>query len=112
MPRSTRQPMSKSPDAPDPTWLPECTQRRAHTAEAGAPVRCAEYNEAVKEALEDFLATNAITARQMTPEYARRFLEGVLKSHDPRIRDFNVKVMEQRLKYLSRGGQDVDDYDD
>ncbi len=72
----------------------------------------AEYNKAVEEALEGFLARNAIAARQMTPEHARRFLEIVLKSHDPRIRDFNLKVMEQRLRYLSSGGQDTDNYDD
>jgi hypothetical protein len=31
----------------------------------------AEYNEAVEDALEAFLARNAITARSMTPEYGR-----------------------------------------
>jgi hypothetical protein len=71
-----------------------------------------QYKNAIEEALKDFLAKNSITARQMTPEHAQRFLDQVFRSSDPRIRDFNVKVMEQRLKYLSRNASDLDDYDD
>ncbi len=73
-----------------------------------------EYNAAVDRALDNFLARNSITARQMTPSHARRFLEEVYNSRDPAIRSFNLKVVEQRLQYLSHHplGADTDDYDD
>jgi hypothetical protein len=48
----------------------------------------------------------------MTPNQARSFLREVFNSRDPRIRDFNFKVIEQRLRYLSNRplGLDTDDY--
>jgi polyhydroxyalkanoate synthesis regulator phasin len=73
-----------------------------------------QYNATVDEALDNFLVRNSIREWQMTPNQARRFLDEVLNSRDPQIRNFNVKVMEQRLRYLSNHPRstDRDDYDD
>jgi hypothetical protein len=59
-----------------------------------------EYNEAVDEAFEEFLTERGIESKDLTPAQARDFLHGFLRSNDPRIRDFNMRIFEQR--YLHR----------
>jgi hypothetical protein len=70
-----------------------------------------EYNRAVDEAFENFLAERGIESKNMTPAQARDFLHGVLRSNDPRIHDFNMRIFEQR--YLHRksifGTEEPDD---
>lgn len=58
------------------------------------------YNDAVNEAFVDFLAQNGITSSEMTPDQAREFLAEIFRSDDPRIIEFNLKIFEQRRRYL------------
>jgi hypothetical protein len=43
--------------------------------------------DAVEDLLDAFLERNKITAEQMTPAQAREFVQEVIGSSDPRIRD-------------------------
>jgi hypothetical protein len=60
------------------------------------------YNDAVKAAFLDFLTQNGITSEEMSPNQAREFISQLINSSDPQIRDFNMKILEQRLRYLLR----------
>ncbi|HEY1980162.1 MAG TPA: hypothetical protein VGH13_08735 [Xanthobacteraceae bacterium] len=50
-----------------------------------------QYNDAVNDLLDVFLERNKITAEQMTPTQAREFIQEVIGSSDPRIREFANK---------------------
>jgi hypothetical protein len=52
-----------------------------------------QYNHAVKESLDKFMDTNKISPEGMTPDQARSFVEEVKASPDPRIRNFNMRLM-------------------
>lgn len=61
------------------------------------------YNRAVKEALDRFKAENQIVrSEDMTPEQARRFLDDVKRSSDPRIRNFNMRIYMREFQYYLR----------
>jgi polyhydroxyalkanoate synthesis regulator phasin len=73
------------------------------------------YNDAVEQAFKSFLDRNMISAQEMTPDQARAFVDEVLRSNDPRIRDFNRRIIEERLRYLygdKFGGEEDSDDDD
>jgi hypothetical protein len=60
------------------------------------------YNGAVKELFEKFIANNEIEPSRMTPDQARDFLDHVVKSPDPRIRDFNKRIYMREIMRLLR----------
>jgi hypothetical protein len=55
------------------------------------------YNEAVHEALEDFLEQNGLQPEDMTPEQAQQFVFEVIGSSDPRIRGYNLKLYRREI---------------
>ena len=69
----------------------------------------ADYNDAVREHLKRFLRESGIRSDEMTPDQARKFLEGVKLSPEPRIRNFNMKIFMREISYqlrrLSRGNE-------
>jgi len=52
-----------------------------------------EYNKAVSESFDKFMETRGIRPEAMTPDEARSFVQDVMKSDDPRIRDFNKRLL-------------------
>jgi hypothetical protein len=65
-----------------------------------------EYSKAVKEAFDRFKAENGIRSEDMTPEQAKKFLDTVRSSSDPRIRNYNMRILRRQLRfYIRRGGR-------
>ena len=60
------------------------------------------YNEAAAEHYNRFLRGNGIRSEDMTPDQARKFLEEVKRSGDPRIRNFNLNIFKREFLYLLR----------
>jgi hypothetical protein len=61
------------------------------------------YNQAVYQALEDFLERNGVQPEDMTPEQAQQFVFEVIGSGDARIRDLNLKLYRREiLNYILR----------
>ena len=60
------------------------------------------YNDAVSERLKQFLSENGLRPENMTPDDARRFLESVRRSNDPRIRGFNIRLYMREIQYWLR----------
>jgi hypothetical protein len=61
------------------------------------------YNRAVKEAFDRFKADNHIAGSEdMTPEQAKKFLDEVKRSSDPRIRNFNMRIYMREVQYYLR----------
>jgi hypothetical protein len=56
-----------------------------------------QYNRAVKESFDRFIETNKIQPEKMTPDQAKSFVQEVIKSPDPRIRNFNMRIMLQEF---------------
>lgn len=63
-----------------------------------------EYNTAVGEALNEFMASRKISAAEMTGAQALEFVKQVKRSSDSRIREFNLNVLRQELRYILRFG--------
>lgn len=64
-----------------------------------------EYNEAVKDSFERFKAQNGIArSEDVTPEQAKKFVDEIRASSDPRIRNFNMKIFRQQFRYFLRRG--------
>ncbi len=62
-----------------------------------------EYNKAVKETFDRFKTKNGIVrSEDMTPEQAKKFLDEVKASSDPRIRNFNMRIFMQQFRYYLR----------
>lgn len=59
------------------------------------------YDEAVIEKYNDYLARNGLTSQQLIPDQARAFLKEILESKDPRIRNFNMKILLREI--MKRG---------
>lgn len=57
-----------------------------------------KYNKAVGEKLDQFLEKNNITSREMTPDQAKSFAEGIKKSSDPRIRQLNQRIYMREIR--------------
>lgn len=65
----------------------------------------AEYNDAVIEDFARFKTENGISrSEDMTPEQAKKFVDEVRRSTDPRIRNFNMKIFRQQFRYFMRRG--------
>jgi len=60
------------------------------------------YNKAVHEVFDRFLEKSNITEEQMTPDHARQMLKDVVTSNDPRIRNFNLRIMMREIFRLPR----------
>jgi hypothetical protein len=60
------------------------------------------YNKAVDELFDRFLAKNGISEEQMSPDHARQLLKEVVTSSDPRIRNFNLRVWMREIVRLPR----------
>lgn len=63
-----------------------------------------QYNEAVKEKLKKYMGDNGIDAENMTQRQAQDFVDSIKRSHDPRIRDLNMKIYRRELQFLLRYG--------
>lgn len=59
----------------------------------------ADYNQAVSDAFKQFLNKYRIQPEDMTPDQAQQFVFEVIGSHDPRIRDFNLKLYRRETLY-------------
>lgn len=58
------------------------------------------YSEAVEELLRTFLGREGISERDMTPDQARRFVDQVKTSKEPRVRDFNMNIYRREVYWL------------
>jgi hypothetical protein len=54
------------------------------------------YNDAAMEAFTSFLQERNITSDEMTPGQAQEFLYEIFRSSDPRIREFNMRIFQER----------------
>lgn len=64
-----------------------------------------DYNNAVKESFEKFKADNGnIRSEDVTPEQAKKFVDEIRASSDPRIRSFNMRIFRQQFRYFMRRG--------
>ncbi len=64
-----------------------------------------DYNKAVRESFERFKTENGIArSEDVTPEHARKFVDEIRASSDPRIRNFNMKIYRQQFRYFMRRG--------
>ena len=62
-----------------------------------------KYNQAVIEAFDRFKAENGIArSEDMTPEQAKKFIDEVKASRDPRIRSFNMRIFMQEFHFYLR----------
>ena len=59
----------------------------------------AAYNQAVAEALKQFLIKNGIEPEEMTPDQAQQFVYEIIGSHDARIRDLHLKFYRCEVLY-------------
>lgn len=62
------------------------------------------YNKAVSQLLDAYLARNEIAEEQMTPAQASEFVQEVLDSKDPIIRNFVRKLKWEAMRYGLRYG--------
>lgn len=60
------------------------------------------YNEAVRENYDAYLARNGVRSEDLTPVQARAFLDEVKTSQDPRIRNFNMRLLLREIMYWGR----------
>jgi hypothetical protein len=65
-----------------------------------------EYTKAVKENFDRFKAENGIVrSEDMPPQQAKRFLDEMRGSLDPRIRNFNMRIIMRELRFYIRRGR-------
>ena len=65
-----------------------------------------EYNKAVKEAFDRFKAEHGIArSEEITPAQARKFLDEIRGSFDPKIRQFNMRIIMRELRFNIRRGR-------
>ena len=60
------------------------------------------YNSAVHEHYRRFLNENRITSEDMTPGQARRLVDEVKRSTDPRVRGLNMRIYMREIMYWLR----------
>jgi hypothetical protein len=63
-----------------------------------------QYNIAVEEALDSYLQRNGIRSDQMNPDQARKFIDEIKTSREPRIRNFNMRLWMREWNYWLRVG--------
>lgn len=61
-----------------------------------------QYNSAVREALDRYLADSSVRPSELTPEQARIFVDQIKTSTDPRIRKFNADIYRRQILYYMR----------
>ena len=66
------------------------------------------YNKAVGEALDGYLVEMGTSPEKMTADQAREFLGRIVKSRDPRIRSYNMRIQMREImqRVLRRGGRE------
>jgi len=65
-----------------------------------------EYNKAVQETFDRFKAERGIArSEDMTPNQARQFIDEIRGSADPRIRNFNMRIIMRELRFFIRRGR-------
>lgn len=65
-----------------------------------------DYNKAVRETFDRFKTEQGIArSEDMTPDQARRLIDEVRGSADPRIRNFNMKIIMRELRFFIRRGR-------
>ena len=61
------------------------------------------YTKAVQEAFEQFKARNGILqSEDVTPDHAKKFINEIHNSSDPRIRNFNLKIYMREFRFYLR----------
>jgi hypothetical protein len=60
------------------------------------------YNDAVRDHYNRFLRENGIRSEDMTPDQARRLVDEVKRSSDPRVRGFNMRIYMREIIYWLR----------
>lgn len=60
------------------------------------------YNDAVREHYDRFLRDNGIGSEQMSPDHARKLVDEVKRSGDPRIRGLNMRIYMREIMYYLR----------
>ena len=61
------------------------------------------YSRAIREAFDQFKSQNGIVrSEEMTPEQAKKFVDEVRNSKDPRIHNFNMKIYMREIRYYLR----------
>jgi hypothetical protein len=66
----------------------------------------AQYNDAVKELMENFMRDRNITPETTTPDHARDILKAIRASEDPRIRNYTRMIRMLRQIFRLRGGRE------
>jgi hypothetical protein len=61
-----------------------------------------DYNRAVAEKLDQFMAEKGITPESMTAQQAREFAQSIRTSVDPRIRGLNMRIYMREILYWLR----------
>lgn len=62
-----------------------------------------KYNDGVQEGFDRFKSQNGIArSGDMTPEQAKRFVDEIRNSKDPRIRSFNMKIYMREFQFYLR----------
>ena len=65
-----------------------------------------DYNKAVQETFDRFKTEQGIArSEDMTPDQARRLIDEVRGSADPRIRNFNMRIIMRELRFFIRRGR-------
>ena len=64
-----------------------------------------EYNKAAYELFNRFKAENGIRSEDMEPQQARKLLDEIRGSSDPRIRNLNWRIIMRELRYYIRRGR-------
>jgi hypothetical protein len=60
------------------------------------------YNDAVEQLFKRYTSENGILSEQMTADQARKFVDEVKQSRDPRIRSFNMRIYMREIMYWTR----------
>jgi hypothetical protein len=69
----------------------------------GPKGRHRQYNDAVKELMENFMRDRNITPETTTPDHARDILKAIRESEDPRIRNYTRMIRMLRQIFRLRG---------
>jgi hypothetical protein len=60
------------------------------------------YSRAVGEHLNEFMRREGVEPSNMAPDQARKFVDQVKASGDPRIRDFNLRIYQREINHILR----------
>lgn len=60
------------------------------------------YNDAVAELFDEFTNGKGLSPQALTADQAREFVNQVKTSRDPRIRDFNIRILQREITHILR----------